>query len=47
VWGVIEAWRFKPVLAVLMCALLSIISAFIWMTVRTIRREQRNQQSKH
>lgn len=46
VWGVIEAWRFKPVLAVLMCALLSVISAFLWMTVRTIRREQQNQRSK-
>lgn len=47
VWGLIEAWRFKPVLALLMGALLSVISIFIWMTVRTIRREQRDQESKH
>jgi hypothetical protein len=47
VWGVIEAWRFKPVLALLMCALLSVISAFIWMTVRTIRREQQSKRANH
>ncbi len=47
VWGVVEAWRFKPVLALLMCALLSIVSAFIWLTVRTIRREQQNERSNH
>lgn len=43
VWGVVEAYRFKPVLAVLMCLLLSVISAFIWYTVRTVRREQRRE----
>ncbi len=42
VWGVVEAYRFKPVLALLMCLLLGVISAFMWYTVRTIRREQAN-----
>lgn len=41
IWGVVEAYRFKPVLAVLMTLLLGVISAFMWLTVRTIRREQR------
>ena len=44
-WGVVEAYRFKPILAVLMCLLLGIVSAFMWLTVRTIRRER--QQSNH
>ena len=43
IWGVVEAYRFKPILAVLMCVLLGVISAFMWYTVRTIRREQREQ----
>ncbi|MGE0114704.1 MAG: hypothetical protein AB7T07_07450 [Steroidobacteraceae bacterium] len=42
VWGVVEAYRFKPTLAALMCLLLSVISAFIWYTVRTVRREQQH-----
>ncbi len=40
VWGVVEAYRFHPWLAVLMTLLLGVISAFIWYTVRVIRREQ-------
>jgi hypothetical protein len=40
VWGVIEAWRFHWWLAVLMGALLSIISLFTWMTVKRIRDER-------
>jgi uncharacterized membrane protein YqjE len=39
VWGVVEAYRFKPVLALLMCVLLGVISAFMWYTVRVVRRE--------
>lgn len=41
VWGVIEAYRFHAWLAGLMVLLLTVISAFMWLTVRTIRREQR------
>ena len=39
-WGLIEAWRFRPILALLMALLLGVISVFIWLTVRTIRRER-------
>jgi len=40
VWGVVEAYRFHPWLALLMVLLLSVISAFILHTVKVIRREQ-------
>ena len=40
VWGVVEAWRFHPLLAMLMVLLLGVISLFIWITVRTIRKER-------
>jgi hypothetical protein len=39
-WGLVEAWRFRPILAVLMALLLSVISLFVWMTVRKIREER-------
>ena len=39
-WGLVEAWRFHWWLAVLMGALISVISAFMWMTVRRIRSER-------
>jgi hypothetical protein len=39
-WGVVEAWRFHPALAFLMVLLLSVISLFMWMTVRRIRAER-------
>jgi hypothetical protein len=39
-WGLVEAWRFRPILAMLMALLLGVISIFAWMTVRTIRRER-------
>ncbi len=42
-WGLVEAWRFRPILAVLMFLLLSVISLFIWMTVKKIRDERSNQ----
>ena len=41
-WGLVEAWRFRPILAMLMALLLGVISLFIWMTVRTIRKERDN-----
>jgi hypothetical protein len=41
-WGLVEAWRFHPILAMLMGLLLSVISLFIWLTVRTVRREREN-----
>jgi phosphotransferase system glucose/maltose/N-acetylglucosamine-specific IIC component len=42
VWGLVEAWRFRPILAMLMALLLGVISLFIWLTVRTVRNERRN-----
>jgi hypothetical protein len=39
-WGLVEAWRFHPLLAMLMALMLGVISLFIWITVRTIRRER-------
>jgi hypothetical protein len=44
-WGLVEAWRFRPILAVLMAVLLSVISLFIWMTVRKIREERERDSS--
>jgi hypothetical protein len=39
-FGLREAWRIAgPGMAVLMALLLAVVSGFIWMTVRTIRRE--------
>ena len=40
VWGLIEAARFHWWLAVLMGALVTVISLFMWMTVRRIRAER-------
>jgi hypothetical protein len=40
-WGLVEAWRFHWWLAVLMGALVSVISAFMWMTVKRIRDERK------
>ena len=39
-WGLVEAWRFHWWLAVLMAALLGIISLFTWFTVRRIRADR-------
>ena len=39
-WAMLEAWRFHWWLAVLMAVLVGVISAFTWMTLRRIRREQ-------
>jgi len=39
-FGLREAWRLAgPGMAVLMALMLAVVSAFIWMTVRTIRKE--------
>ena len=41
VFGLHEAWRLAgPGMALLMAAMLAVVGAFIWMTVRTIRRER-------
>ena len=40
VWGIIEAARFHWWLAVLMGALVTVISLFMWMTVKRIRAER-------
>jgi len=46
-FGLREAWRLAgPGMAVLMAMLLTIVSAFIWMTVRTIRRERAGSQAE-
>lgn len=46
VWGLIEAARFHWWLAVLMGALLSVISLFIWGVVRRIRAERNADQMR-
>jgi len=39
-FGLREAWRLAgPGMAVLMALMLAVVSAFSWMTVRTIRKE--------
>ena len=40
IWGLIEAGRFHWWLAVLMGALLTVISLFMWVTVKRIRAER-------
>jgi hypothetical protein len=40
-WGLYEAWRFGPPLAVLMAAMLCVVGGFIGYTVIRIRKEQR------
>jgi hypothetical protein len=40
VWGVYEAARFHPGLAILMTVLVGVIAALLWMTVARIRRER-------
>ena len=40
VFGLREAWRLAgPGMTVLMALMLAVVSGFIWMTVRTIRKE--------
>lgn len=44
VLGLREAWRLAgPAMAVLMAAMLAVVGGFVWMTVRTIRRERDRQ----
>ena len=41
VFGLREAWRLAgPGMALLMAAMLGVVGALVWMTVRTIRRER-------
>lgn len=41
-FGLREAWRLAgPGMALLMAAMLAVVGGFVWMTVRTIRREHR------
>ena len=40
VWGIIEAARFHWWLAVLMGALVTVISLFMWMTIKRIRADR-------
>ncbi len=42
-WGLVEAWRFHPGLAVLMALLVTVVGLFFWMTVRRIRSERGSQ----
>ena len=44
VFGLREAWRLAgPGMAVLMAAMLGVVGALVWMTVRTIRKERDQQ----
>jgi hypothetical protein len=41
IFGLREAWRLAgPGMAVLMAAMISVVGAFVWMTVRRIRKEK-------
>jgi predicted outer membrane lipoprotein len=40
-WGIVEASRFHWWLGLLMAALIGVLGAFTWMTVRRIRTEAR------
>lgn len=46
VWGVVEAYRFHPWLAGLMALLLTVVSGFVWMTFRQIRKERRQESER-
>ena len=43
VWGLLEAYRFHWWLALLMAAMVSVLGAFMLMTVRRVRAESRAQ----
>ena len=41
IFGLREAWRLAgPAMAVLMAMMIAVVGGFIWMTVRTVRRER-------
>jgi uncharacterized membrane-anchored protein len=41
IFGLREAWRLAgPGMAVLMAAMISVVGAFVWMTVQRIRKEK-------
>jgi len=47
VFGLREAWRLAgPGMAVLMALMVAIVGAFIWMTVRIIRKESAGVQTE-
>jgi len=46
VWGIVEAARFHWWLAALMGALVTVISLFMWMTVRRIRSERETESTQ-
>jgi hypothetical protein len=46
VWGLYEAWRVGPWLAILMALLVAVITGFVYMTWRVIRAEAREQAGK-
>jgi lysozyme family protein len=40
-FGLREAWRLAgPAMALLMAAMVAVVGAFVWMTVRRIRQER-------
>jgi lysozyme family protein len=41
IFGLREAWRLAgPAMAILMAAMLGVVGALVWMTVRRIRQEK-------
>lgn len=47
IFGLREAWRLAgPGMTVLMALMLAVVSGFIWMTVRTIRKEHASAQAE-
>ena len=44
--GFHQAWRINPRLAVLMAIMIGILGALLWITVRRIRTEQKQQREQ-
>jgi hypothetical protein len=40
-FGLLEAWRFRPVLALLMLTLFAVLGLATFLTIRRIRRDER------
>lgn len=46
IFGLREAWRLAgPKMALLMAAMLAVVSALVWWTVRRIRAEEKDEES--
>ncbi|HXW09207.1 MAG TPA: hypothetical protein VD737_01205 [Steroidobacteraceae bacterium] len=46
IFGLREAWRLAgPKMALLMAAMLAVVTALVWWTVRTIRAEEKDEES--